>query len=596
MRQTIGIILLGLLVSLHIGINGLFVESQALFYVFAIALFCCTLFVTGKNIYISKGLCAVAVFVTYLFMTYVSRGNVYDNHKIYVVLICWLLFFTFVLIFRKDRNYLKQVCWFIVIGAYIEIVFGLSQQFGWIENSGDYFILGGSLGNPGAYAGYFSVVVPLVLSLMLGYRRNKKLENLYIVLLACLVFMLYFIIISQSRGAWMACLLGSLFVLDKNYRIYDKICHCLYTPIRKAITVSATVILLLGTFHMLYQFKADSAFGRLFIWKVAMTTPHKNILSGSGIGTFEAEYGKWQMEYFANNGGTEKERYVADYVTCAYNEFLQGYVEQGVIGLFLLFVIIFLAFRRRNIQGSLHVSGAKASLIAILVLCCVSYPFQIPLIYLQFILSLAILFYKPSTDDCLLPIKVFKAKLIISVLGLLIAGMGLYNLYGYYLLQEGQKHVFANGIDNALIHYKKAYPILNNNGTYLFYYGSALALKKKYKESIGILDKATRKSSMPNIFLVLGNNYKKVDETDAARVAYLNAVYSVPSRLYPKYLLVQLLMESSNKAEAYRWAEEILATGEKVPTTAAKEIKDEMNHLIENELFNFKTELPMETD
>lgn len=94
---------------------------------------------------------------------------------------------------------------------------------------------------------------------------------------------------------------------------------------------------------------------------------------------------------------------------------------------------------------------------------------------------------------------------------------------------------------------------------------------------------------MPNIFLILGNNYKKIGETDAAKMAYLNAVYSVPSRLYPKYLLVQLLMESSNKAEAYRWAKDILATKEKVPTTAAKDIKDEMSHLIENELFNFKT-------
>ena len=87
---------------------------------------------------------------------------------------------------------------------------------------------------------------------------------------------------------------------------------------RKLIAVSVVVTLLIGIFHVLYQFKADSAFGRLFIWKVVMITPHENILTGRGIGAFEAEYGKWQMEYFVNNGGTEKERYVADYVACAY--------------------------------------------------------------------------------------------------------------------------------------------------------------------------------------------------------------------------------------------------------------------------------------
>lgn len=596
MKQAIYIILFGLLISLHMGINGLFVESQVLFYLFAVALFCYTLFVTGNNVYVSKGFYAVAIFVAYLFIMYAFRGNVYDNYKIYVVLTCWFLFITFIPIFCKNRHSLKQVCWFTVIGAYLEIVFGLGQQFGWIGNSDDYFILGGSLGTPGAYAGYLSVVFPLVLSLMLGYKRNKKAENLYIFLFVCLVFMLYFIVISQSRGAWIACLLGSLFVLDKHCRIYNKICHYLHTTVRKLIAVSVAVVLLFGAFHVLYQFKADSAFGRLFIWKVVVATPQKNVLTGSGIGAFEAEYGKWQMEYFANIGGMEKERYVADYVVCAYNEFLQIYMEQGIIGLLLLLIILFFAFKRRNTHGSLYVSGAKSSLIAILVLCFVSYPFQIPLIYLQFILSLAILFYKPSPDDYLLRIKFFKTKLITSVLGLLIVGMGLRNLYGYYLLREGQKSFFANDVYNALVHYKKAYPFFNNNGTYLFYYGSALALRGKYIESVEVLGKAARKSSMPNIFLVLGNNYKKIGETDAARMAYLNAVYSVPSRLYPKYLLVQLLMESSNKAEAYRWVKDILVTKEKVPTTAAQDIKDEMTHLLENELFNFKNELPMETD
>lgn len=188
----------------------------------------------------------------------------------------------------------------------------------------------------------------------------------------------------------------------------------------------------------------------------------------------------------------------------------------------------------------------------------------------------------------MLRIKFFKANLITSVLGLLIVGMGLHNLYGYYLLRTGQKYVFANDIDNALIHYKKAYPFFNNNGTYLFYYGSALALRGRYRESVEVLEKAARKSSMPNIFLILGNNYKKIGETDAAKMAYLNAAYSVPSRLYPKYLLVQLLMESSNKAEAYRWAKDILATKEKVPTTAAKDIKDEMSHLIEMNCLTLK--------
>lgn len=63
----------------------------------------------------------------------------------------------------------------------------------------------------------------------------------------------------------------------------------------------------------------------------------------------------------------------------------------------------------------------------------------------------------------------------------------------------------------------KGISVFNNNGTYLFYYGSALALRGRYRESVEVLEKAARKSSMPNIFLILGNNYKKIGETDAAK-------------------------------------------------------------------------------
>lgn len=68
---------------------------------------------------------------------------------------------------------------------------------------------------------------------------------------------------------------------------------------------------------------------------------------------------------------------------------------------------------------------------------------------------------------------------------------------------QGKNMFLPNDIDNALIHYKKAYPFFNNNGTYLFYYGSALALRGRYREDVEVLEKAARKSSMPNIFLIL---------------------------------------------------------------------------------------------
>jgi len=90
-------------------------------------------------------------------------------------------------------------------------------MFGWVNNNDMFFSLGGSFGNPNAYAGYLSAVSPLILSVLLSYKRNKKAENLYYLLLACFVFILYLLVMSKSRAAWIASSLGCALVFNYRY-------------------------------------------------------------------------------------------------------------------------------------------------------------------------------------------------------------------------------------------------------------------------------------------------------------------------------------------------------------------------------------------
>ena len=84
------------------------------------------------------------------------------------------------------------------------------------------------------------------------------------------------------------------------------------------------------------------------------------------------------------------------------------------------------------------------------------------------------------------------------------------------------------------------------------------------------------KSSDPNIPLLLGDIHQKREDTSKACISYLNAINSIPSRLYPKYQMVNLLRKTGKDAEAHKWANEILHTPVKVPTMAAREIRSEM--------------------
>jgi tetratricopeptide (TPR) repeat protein len=159
---------------------------------------------------------------------------------------------------------------------------------------------------------------------------------------------------------------------------------------------------------------------------------------------------------------------------------------------------------------------------------------------------------------------------------------GLYNLYGYYHLRKGQKYVFSNQQNKGIKEYEKVADVLKNDGIFHFYYGSALAMVQQYESSIKELNASILTSSNPNSYILLGNGYKEIGKTEAAKQSYLTVINMIPSKLYPKYLMVKLLISMSEYTEAEKWAREILYAKEKVPTTAAKEIKNEMKQFIDS--------------
>ena len=532
----------------------------------------------NKSIWIAvPGLLFLSLIVRLLF-----QGNIYGTLTIYFLLAYCLLFFIWIILFNEDKSRIKTIAGIVILTVVIEIVWGFAQLFGFIANNNNYFILGGSFGNPNAYAGFLSVVAPLILSLLLTYRRNKRTEKSYYFLMA-LLLIAYILFISKSRGSLLAASLGCLIVTAYHYNLIAKIKRFLYTPARKIVAVSLVLLVVCISGYALYQWKADSAFGRVLVWKVTATTPHDNLLWGNGIGSFEANYGKWQAAYFAAGKGTEAERHVADYVTCAYNEFLEMAIDQGVIITILFIIVLLYAFSRKTKRTSSLFVGAKASLAAVTVLMMVSYPLSIPAVYLYFIFCLAVIYSEKKTY---ISSKII--KYCICSLGLAIAVFGGWNLHGYFLLQKGQKQVFSRQLDKGVETYQKAEAILKNNGLLYFYYASALFQKQEYQNSAEKLELAVNKSSNPNAFILLATNYKELGQPAKAKENYLVAINMIPSKLYPKYLLTKLLIDSQEYEEAEKWANEILNTKEKTPTTAAKEIKQEME--------NFLNYLPMETE
>lgn len=586
--KKLGIILLLILsVSLHICYLGSYVERHAFFYVSAVSLICMTIS-RKRNIVIGDiSNILVLSYLLFLIICWVIIGNAYGSDYYYFIIICWLL----LLVLRQlfvDRHIRKVILYSILICAWIEIVLGFGQLYGLIENNNSFFQFGGTFGNPGAYSGYLSVIFPIVLSAYLAYRRKQEYENIQYVLLACLFFMLTLIALSFSRGAWLSCMIGCILVIKRYYNVSEYMRIQFVGVFRFAAAILFGVLLILGMF-LLYNIKVDSANGRLLIWKITLQTPHENFLCGDGIGAFGANYCKWQRDYFALGNGTETEHYLADYVTCAYNEFIEVFVEQGALGLFFLICIITIALLQNVSKTSVIATGAKASLSGFIILCCVSYPLQIHLMYLHFIIMLALVLSQEKKKNRVgFGIRKYMHQSFLLIAGVLFPAFGLYHLYGYFLFEQGRKNVGLGNLKDAIVLYNKAYPIVKNDGTFLFYYASALSQYNKTKAAIDILKEAEMKSSDPNIYILLGNNYNRLKDYESAKEAYQNAINITPSRLYPKYLMVKLLIDAGYNTEAITLAKKIIDAEEKIPSVAVKEIKEEMRVII-NKMSNFKT-------
>lgn len=522
-----------------------------------------------------------------LFVIYVCLNNVVNstfsgNGNLFNYLIFFLLYFAFVFLYNNDKEIIKFLFLGLFAGFLLELLLGYGQLFGVFSNSDSKFVLGGLFGNPGAFSGYLAVFSSFLLTIICFYKELFKSENFLLAILFSFFCGVCLIILCDSRGAWVAISISAVFVLNQRYRFTNAIQNLLKTKTSKIITSATLLITILVVSIGLFCYKIESAKGRLLIWKISADMVVNNPLFGSGLGSFETSYGKAQATYFLSNNASESETQLADYVTCAYNEFLEILIELGIVGLLLFAAILYFALtKRENEKTSKFLIASKASLISLLILSMVSYPFKIMPTIILFVICLLIIF-RIGEYRSIVILKYNKQVVFIWLVGIsaLVYG-GSRQVYGIYHFRNGYVKVLNKDFDSGIRDYKKAYPFLNNSGEFQFYYGAVLYLKHDYSASIFHLQKAVSLQSGPNTFITLGNALQKLKQYDKAEQAYRMATGITPAKLYPKYLLVKLYVEMQQTDKALNIAKSIINAKEKTATTAGFEIKNEMKLLID---------------
>ena len=277
------------------------------------------------------------------------------------ILFCFITICTSCFHIHGKSYFPDIVIWVLIVAGGVESVWGLGQLYGLNASNHALYSMTGTFFNPGPYSGYLAMICPLCLYeyLRLRIKVSKSIFELLQYYLALATMMLIFCVLPAgiSRTAW----------------------------IGKVISVASVcfVALVLGSI-IVFQLKKDSAYGRLFMWKISCLAIVEKPFSGYGINNFPMAYGMAQETYFSKGEYSKQEELVAGSPEYAFNEYLQVAIEWGIPVLIAISIIIILCIREGVKQKNIGICGA---IISLLVFGLASYPMQLP----TFIITLAFL-------------------------------------------------------------------------------------------------------------------------------------------------------------------------------------------------------------
>ncbi len=534
-----------------------------------------------------------------LFYTYIVIDIIHDkdipflNKQFIVITLCYCIYFIAKCEARNNLDPGKSTfqIFFGILAfiALIQCILGLLQLAGILKNLNDYFKIGGSYGNPSQYSNMLSAIMPAELAAIL-YLDRKKHKYIYFISLIALILSSIIIILLTERTSWLAAGFSLLVVIWYRYSLAGKsrnVFNNIFKKLALTIILLATVIFVAFS---LYSYKKDSAFGRVFIWKISGEILKEQSLLGVGFEKFNAAHNIAKSEYFNSNPvkNIDEERNTDD-ARFAYNEYLQIAVEFGIIGIVLFggaIVILLLARYPNSIKDVSEIKfvyiASFSCFIALLVEAFFSYPFrQWSTISLFFICGgiLSAHIEKQVIQFNLSKLsRLFYLALIICAIGFIVLEN---NKRNSAKLWARAAFLSKNGHYKEAEHiYESVYNDLSYDPDFLFNYGYESYFMGDFNRSIEILKKVKPVLENSGVYIGLGNSLESLKQYGKAEEAYLHALSLIPYKIYPRYKLALLYKKTGQKNKAIELAKEILNFKPKIYHSNIDVIKIEMSKLL----------------
>jgi O-antigen polymerase len=482
------------------------------------------------------------------------------------------------LVFKK--YYLFTISFLVLI----PIVIGLLEFSGVIHHFNSLFSMTGGMLNQGAFANYLAVSIPFIFAQILFKESNNKIPILsWLALLFAILIVTY----SKSRSAWLSTIIGCSYTLIWHPKIQGFFKTLNNNRIRhKILALILVVCLIAPLFFSIYNFKKDSADGRIFIWKICTELIKEKPVFGHGFNQFISVYNDKQINYFENNPDDIRNGWLARDGSYAYNDFLQLTVELGVLGLFICLFLLVLLIKRgnwksNNSQNTLLI-GSRAGIISMIVCGLFSYPFFVVQNLLLFFLFAS---YISSKSEPLFNIKIqpFSQFSVLTISILLLFSIGGSKVQEYYCCTKRKKaHCYAEegNIKDAVPIYEEIYPVLKSQSLFLFNYGSQLYNHNQSQKSINLLKSSIALQSSYDSYLNLAIEYEACKDWQNAERIYLKCSNLIPHRFLPKYRLFTIYKNEEDISKTIEMAKKIVNMDIKIYSPLVGNIKNEaLNYL-----------------
>lgn len=465
---------------------------------------------------------------------------VYRENLPLSLFIHWTILITIYIICRNINN--QYLPFFLWIGCTLQAIIGVLQFTGILESSHSLFHVTGCFWNPSQLGGFIACFFPLFVSDLLT-RKCSVVYWLGLLLMVCSL------VLSDSRAAWLACVIGILYVLPFKFK----------GKILVGLASFGLVLMSLG----LYFYKPLSALGRLYVWWICKDMIRENLFWGNGIHSFRDEYMLYQADYFHAYPESDFAG-MATSVTTPYNEFLHVFVEQGLVG-FLLFLLLFGSYFYTTRYD--YNKKYKGVIFSFLLFGIFSYPGE----------NIALLF---GLVMCMGAVRVkelwrirfsFSRKFVIVMMLVGCIYMNIKIFEKYYSLNVTVKQP----LEHVYSYYKNEPDVL----LYLLRANKSLNISDR----LVIQEWITRKKPTPETCCELGCLYEQQHKYDKAEKYYQIAANMVPNQVRANYFLFKLYQTTGRVMEAYQMAVFISQQNIKIENTFTLGVQGEIKRYLENE-------------